>query len=268
MSDPAYTPGEMMVVAAARLLDNDDVVFIGIGLPSKAATLASRTHASELSMIYESGTLDTSPSVLPLSIGDPELSKTAKTVVSVPEMFNYWLQGGWIKTGFLSAAQIDRYGNLNTTVIGDYSSPKVRLPGAGGAPEIASFCSRTLIMLRQSPRTFVEKLDFLTTVGHFEGGRSREGLGVSGNGPQVVITDLGILEPHPESREFVLTKVHSGVDPKDVIGATGWQLQVADTVGTTAPPSKEELTILRSLKPSDSSNIGEKVAATFGVTSQ
>jgi glutaconate CoA-transferase subunit B len=266
MSDAAYTPDEMMVVAAARLLDKDDVVFIGIGLPSKAATLASRTHASELSMIYESGTLDTSPSVLPLSIGDPELSKTAKTVVSVPEMFNYWLQGGRIKTGFLGAAQIDRYGNLNTTVIGDYDSPKVRLPGAGGAPEIASFCKRTLIMLRQSPRSFVEKVDFLTTVGHLEGGKSRDGLRVSGSGPQAVITDLGILEPHPESREFVLTTVHPGVNPEAVVNATGWPLQVADEVRTTKPPSEEELTILRSLKPSETSNVGEMVTAAIGAT--
>lgn len=261
MSDTNYTPEEMMVVAASRMLDPDDVVFIGIGLPSKAATLASRTHATELAMIYESGTLDTSPSVLPLSIGDPELSKTAKAVVPVPEMFNYWLQGGWIRTGFLGAAQIDRYGNLNTTVIGDYEAPKVRLPGAGGAPEIAAFCSRTLIMLRQSPRTFVEKLDFLTTVGHLDGGNSREGLRVSGSGPQAVITDLGILEPHPESREFVLTKVHAGVSPEDVVKATGWPLQVAEVVDSTLPPSAEELAVLRSLAPSEGSGIGEMIGS-------
>jgi glutaconate CoA-transferase subunit B len=263
MSDTTYTPEEMMVVAASRLLDIDDVVFIGIGLPSKAATLASRTHACKLSMIYESGTLDTSPSVLPLSIGDPELSKTAKAVVSVPEMFNYWLQGGWIKTGFLGAAQIDRYANLNTTVIGDYRAPKVRLPGAGGAPEIAAFCSRTLIMLRQSKRTFVEKLDFLTTVGHFEGGTSREGLNVSGSGPQTVITDLGILEPHPVTRELMLTKVHVGVTPDDVVAATGWPLRLADTIGETLPPTDQELTVLRSLKPSEGSGITDLVEATL-----
>ncbi len=150
MSEPAATPEETMVVAASRMLDADDVVFIGIGLPSKAANLARRTHAPEISMIYESGTLDTKPTVLPLSIGDPELSRTALAVVSVPEMFNYWLQGGWIRTGFLGAAQIDRYANLNSTVIGDYNNPKVRLPGAGGAPEIAGFCHRTLVLLRQN----------------------------------------------------------------------------------------------------------------------
>ena len=264
MSDPGYTPEEMMVVAAARLLDEDDVVFIGIGLPSKAANLARKTHAPKLSMIYESGTLDTAPTVLPLSIGDPELSRTAKAVVSVPEMFNYWLQGGWIRTGFLGAAQIDRYANLNTTVIGDYSRPRVRLPGAGGAPEIASFCARTLILLRQNPKTFVERLDFLTTVGFLRGGRSRDELDVPGKGPQAVITDLGVLEPDPDSRELVLTKVHPGVDANAVVAATGWPLRVADRVGETEPPSAEELVILRALKPSESSDIGQKVAAMAG----
>jgi glutaconate CoA-transferase subunit B len=261
MSDTTYSPEEMMVVAAARLLDQDDVVFIGIGLPSKAANLARKTHAPDVSMIYESGTLDTAPSVLPLSIGDPELSRTAKAVVSVPEMFNYWLQGGWIRTGFLGAAQIDRYGNLNTTVIGSYDDPKVRLPGAGGAPEIASFCSRTLVMLRQNPRTFVEKLDFLTSVGFCEGGDSREDLGVPGRGPQAVITDLGVLEPDPQSREFVLTKVHPGVRPEAVIEATGWPLKVAEVVETTEPPTVCELEALRSLKPSEGSGIGEMIGS-------
>jgi glutaconate CoA-transferase subunit B len=261
MSDATYSPEEMMVVAAARLLDQDDVVFIGIGLPSKAANLARKTHAPDVSMIYESGTLDTAPSVLPLSIGDPELSRTAKAVVSVPEMFNYWLQGGWIRTGFLGAAQIDRYGNLNTTVIGNYDDPKVRLPGAGGAPEIASFCSRTLVMLRQNPRTFVEKLDFLTSVGFCEGGDSREDLGVPGRGPQAVITDLGVLEPDSQSREFVLTKVHPGVRPEAVIEATGWPLKVAEVVETTEPPTVCELEALRSLKPSEGSGIGEMIGS-------
>ncbi len=261
MSEATYTPEEMMVVAAARLLDEDDVVFIGIGLPSKAANLARRTHAPGVSMIYESGTLDTAPSVLPLSIGDPELSRTAKAVVSVPEMFNYWLQGGWIRTGFLGAAQIDRYANLNTTVIGSYDDPKVRLPGAGGAPEIASFCSRTLVMLRQNPRTFVEQLDFLTSVGFCEGGDSRKDLGVPGRGPQAVITDLGILEPDPQTRELVLTKVHPGVTTEAAIEATGWPLQVAQVVETTTPPTVCELEALRSLKPSEGSGIGEMIGS-------
>lgn len=261
MSEPAYTPEEMMVVAAARRLDEDDVVFIGIGLPSKAANLARRTHAPRLSMIYESGTLDTAPTVLPLSIGDPELSRTAKAVVSVPEMFGYWLQGGWIRTGFLGAAQIDRYANLNSTVIGDYATPKVRLPGAGGAPEIASFCSRTLILLRQSRRSFVETLDFVTSVGFLEGGNSRHGLDVPGQGPQAVITDLGVLEPEPESHELVLTKVHPGVSVDAAVEATGWPLKVAETVEETASPTLEELEVLRSLKPSEDSDVGDKVSS-------
>ena len=266
MSEPGYTPEEMMVVASARLLDADDVVFIGIGLPSKAANLARKTHAPKLSMIYESGTLDTAPTVLPLSIGDPELSRTAKAVVSVPEMFNYWLQGGWIRTGFLGAAQIDRFANLNTTVIGDYRAPRVRLPGAGGAPEIASFCSRTLILLRQNPKTFVDRLDFLTTVGFLHGGTSRDELGVPGKGPQAVITDLGVLEPDPDTRELVLTKVHPGIDASAAVAATGWPLRVADRVTETEPPSAEELAILRDLKPSETSDIGQMVAAMVGET--
>jgi glutaconate CoA-transferase subunit B len=249
----------MMVVAASRLLAKDDVVFIGIGLPSKAANLARLTHAPEISMIYESGTLDTAPSVLPLSIGDPELSKKAKAVVSVPEMFNYWLQGGWIRTGFLGAAQIDRHCNLNTTVIGDYKRPKVRLPGAGGAPEIASFCSRILVMLRQSKRSFVDKIDFVSSVGFHQGGDSRDSLQVSGKGPEIVITDLGALEPHPETRELILTKVHHGVTPEQVVAATGWPLHVASVIDETEPPTAEELTLLRGLKPAEASGIGEMV---------
>ncbi len=261
MSDAGYSPEEMMVVAAARMLDPDDIVFIGIGLPSKAANLARQTHAPKISMIYESGTLDTKPSVLPLSIGDPDLSRTAKAVVSVPEMFNYWLQGGWIRTGFLGAAQIDRFANLNTTVIGDYRAPKVRLPGAGGAPEIASFCFRTLIMLRQNTKSFVSKLDFLTSAGFLEGGASRDRLMVPGRGPQAVITDLGVLTPDAESKELVLTKVHQGVEVARVVDATGWPLRVASTVDETDPPTDHELEILRELKPSEGAGIAKLVEA-------
>ena len=255
----AYDPEEMMVVAASRLLEPDDVVFIGIGLPSKAANLARKTHAPDLSMIYESGTLDTKPTVLPLSIGDPELSRTAKAVVSVPEMFAYWLQGGWIRTGFLGAAQIDRFANLNSTVIGDYRKPKVRLPGAGGAPEIAAFCHRTLVLLRQNPRTFVEELDFMTTVGMWRGEGSRRALNVPGLGPQAVITDLGILEPDTESGELVLTHLHPGVTAEAAIEATSWPLRVAETLARTEEPTKTELEILRALVPSEASNIADLI---------
>jgi glutaconate CoA-transferase subunit B len=242
-----YDPEEMMVVAASRFLEVDDVVFIGIGLPSKAANLARKTHAPELSMIYESGTLDTKPTVLPLSIGDPELSRTAKAVVSVPEMFNYWLQGGWIRTGFLGAAQIDRFANLNSTVIGDYR---------------ASFCRRTLVLLRQNPRTFVEKLDFMTTVGMLDGGSSRQDLEVPGHGPQAVITDLGILAPDAESGELVLTHLHPGVSAEAAIEATSWPLRVADRLVETEEPTENELEILRGLVPSEKSNVAELIPST------
>lgn len=248
MSSATYTPEEMMIVTAARLLEKDDVVFIGIGLPSKAASLARLTHAPRIALIYESGPLDTAPDVLPLSIGDGELSRTATAVVSVPEMFNYWLQGGRIRTGFLAAAQIDRFANLNSTVIGDYLSPRVRLPGAGGAPEIASFCSRTLVMLQQSRKSFVDAVDFVTTAGFLRGGDARERLGIPGKGPVAVITDLGVLEPHPETHELVLTKTHAGVSPDAVLAATGWPLQVSDSLGRTEPPTEAEMRVLRGLK--------------------
>ena len=176
-------------------------------------------------------------------------------------MFNYWLQGGWIRTGFLGAAQIDRFGNLNSTVIGDYRTPKVRLPGAGGAPEIAGFCRRTLVLLRQSPKSFVETLDFVTTVGTRRGGRSRHELGLPGRGPQAVITDLGILEPEVDSGELVLTTLHPGVTAAAAIAATGWGLRVAGTLGRTEEPTSRELEVLRSLAPSHDSNIAERIGA-------
>src|SRR5713226_6769366 len=174
MPEAAYTADEMMTVAAARMLRNGTVCFVGIGLPSAAANLARLTHAPDVVLIYESGPIATKPAVLPLSIGDGELAETADAVVSIPEMFAYWLQGGRIDLGFLGAAQIDRFANINSTVIGDYDSPKTRLPGAGGAPAIAANCGEVLITLRQTERAFVEKLDFQTSGGHMEGGESRE----------------------------------------------------------------------------------------------
>jgi glutaconate CoA-transferase subunit B len=246
-SNQECSPNEMMVVAASRLLQDGDVVFIGIGLPSLAANLARRLHAPNLAMIYESGTLDTAPEKLPLSIGDDELSRTARSVVSVPEMFRYWLQGGRIQVGFLGAAQIDRFANLNTTVIGPYDDPKVRLPGAGGAPEIAGYCDRTLILLRQNKRTFVDKLDFVTSVGFGNGGASREKLGVPGNGPQAVITDLGILEPCGKNKELVMTQLHTGVTIDQTVKSTNWDLQISSAISVTEPPSRAELDALRRL---------------------
>jgi glutaconate CoA-transferase subunit B len=230
----SYSTDEMMAIAAARRLANGDVCFVGIGLPSKAANLARTTHAPDCVLIYESGTIGAKPEHLPLSIGDGELAETADVVVSVPEIFAYWLQGGRIDVGFLGAAQIDRYGNLNSTVIGDYDHPKVRLPGAGGAPEIATGCKKTIVMLRQSARTFVAALDFCTTVG--------KGAVTS------VVTDLGVLEPDPATDELTLTSLHPGVDVGAAHEATGWSLRVAENVGVTEKPTESELHALRALK--------------------
>lgn len=242
-----YTSDEIMTIAAARMVRNGAVVFVGIGLPSAAANLARLTHAPDVVLIYESGTIGAKPDVLPLSIGDGELSETADTVVGVPEMFAYWLQGGRLDLGFLGAAQIDRFANINSTVIGDYRKPSVRLPGAGGAPEIAASCKEVLITLRQSARTFVEKLDFVTSAGHVEGGSSRDRLRVPGRGPIAVITDLGILTPDPTTKELTLTSVHPGVDVKNIVDATGWRLQVSRTIEVTPPPTDRELSVLRDL---------------------
>src|SRR3954451_4129131 len=208
VSENGYSADEMMAVEASRRLTSETVCFVGIGLPSLAANLARRTHAPGCVLVYESGTIGAKPTRLPLSIGDGVLAETADAVVSVPEMFNYWLQAGRIGVGFLGAAQIDRYGNINTTVIGDYQDPKVRLPGAGGAPEIAASCGEVIVIVRQSRRTFVERVDFVTSVGYGRGPGDRERLGLRGRGPVLVITDLGVLEPEPSTCELVLTRLH------------------------------------------------------------
>jgi glutaconate CoA-transferase subunit B len=237
----------MTVVAARRLVDGT-VCFVGIGLPSAAANLARLTHAPDVVLIYESGTIGAKPDVLPLSIGDGELAEHADTVVSLPEIFRYWLQGGRVDVGFLGAAQVDRFGNINSTVIGsDYAKPKVRLPGAGGAPEIASSAKETWIIIRQSTRTFVPKLDFLTSIGHLEGGDSRARSGARGAGPTAVITDLGVLQPDPVTRELTLVAMHPGITLEQVKAATGWPLKVAPQLATTAPPTARELARLRDL---------------------
>jgi glutaconate CoA-transferase, subunit B len=245
MSTPA--PSDMMTVAAARRLHNGAVCFVGIGLPSTAANLARYCHAPEVVLIYESGTIGSKPTVLPLSIGDGELASTADTVVSTPEIFRYWLQGGRIDVGFLGAAQIDRFANINTTVIGSYKNPKTRLPGAGGAPEIAGLAGEVLIVMRQSRRAFVNELDFITSVGHLKGNDSRQRAGLKGKGPTAVITDLCIMEPHPETRELIVTSIHPGVDRDTVRASTGWPVEFADSITTTAPPTDEELRVLRDL---------------------
>jgi glutaconate CoA-transferase subunit B len=243
-----YTADEMMSIAAARVLGDSMVCFVGIGLPSIAANLARRSHAPNIVLIYESGTIGAKPSRLPLSIGDGELAETADAVVSVPEIFNYWLQGGRVDVGFLSAAQIDRFANLNSTVIGDYDSPTVRLPGAGGAPEIAASCKEVVIVMRQSSRSFVDEVDFVTSVGHGKGAGDRERLGLKGAGPTLVITDLGQLRPDPVSFELQLTHLHPGVSVEEVRAATGWPLKCSPGLLTTEPPTAGELSVLRALE--------------------
>jgi glutaconate CoA-transferase subunit B len=243
-----FTADEMMTVAAARALRGRTACFVGIGLPSTAANVARRTHSPDLVLVYESGTLGAKPDVLPLSIGDGNLADTADAVVTVPEIFNYWLQPGRIDVGFLSAAQLDRFGNINTTVIGSYADPKVRLPGAGGAPEIAASCREVIVVVRQSKRSFVDRVDFVTSVGYGRGPGDRERLGLRGGGPVMVITDLGVLEPDPHSRELTLTRLHPGVDVEQVRAATGWPLAVSPDVATEEPPAREELEVLRALQ--------------------
>jgi glutaconate CoA-transferase subunit B len=243
-----FTADEVMTVAAARELTDRTVCFVGIGRPSTAANLARLTHAPRTVLVYESGTIGSKPHALPLSIGDGELAETADSVVPVPEIFNYWLQGGRIDVGFLGAAQIDKHGNLNSTVIGDYDEPKVRLPGGGGAPEIAAMAREVIVIMPHSERAFVERLHFRSSVGYGDGPKDRERLGLAGGGPTVVITDLGLLRPDPESRELTLTQVHPGASVDDARTATGWDLKVAGELRETDPPSDEELRVLRELQ--------------------
>ena len=243
-----YTPTEMMTIAAARALRNDDVCFVGIGAPSAACNLARLTHAPDITLIYESGTIDTKPDILPLSIGDGELCDTALTTVSVPEMFRYWLQGGRITVGFLGGAQIDKFANLNTTVVGSYDKPKVRLPGGGGAPEIATSCGEIFITMAMSKRGFVPRLDFVTSLGHGSGPGSREKLGVLTKGPTRVMTDLCVMEPDLETRELTVVSLHPGVTRERVQTECGWPVRFARDVSETPPPTDNELGVLRDLQ--------------------
>src|SRR5438309_3947981 len=247
MTPSAYTTNEIMTIAAARLLKNGAVCFVGIGLPSTAANLARLTHAPDIVLIYESGPIGAKPSILPLSIGDGNLAETADTVVSTPEIFRYWLQGGRIDVGFLGAAQIDRFANINTTTIGSYERPKVRLPGAGGAPEIAGMAGEVFIVVEQTPRTFVERLEFITSTGFLGGADARKRSGLRGKGPSAVITDLGILTPEEATKELTLTSIHPGVTVEQARAATGWPLKVSDVLQTTRAPEAGELAALREL---------------------
>ena len=228
------TPEEVMTVMAARELEDGQVVLVGVGPPNAAANLARRLHAPDCVLVYESGAIGAKPVRLPLSIGDDDLAATADELVSVPEMFSYWIGAGRMDVGFLGAAQIDRRGNINTTVIGDYDRPKVRLPGAGGAPEIAAAAREVIVMLRHSPRAFVERLDFVTSLGR-------------GGDAFTVITDLGVLRPGGDG-ELELAAVHAGVEPEQVLGATGWPLRVREPLQITDPPSERELEELRRLR--------------------
>jgi glutaconate CoA-transferase, subunit B len=252
-----YTADEMMAVTAARSLRDRMTCFVGIGLPSEAANLARATHAPNLVLIYESGTIGSKPGQLPLSIGDGVLAETADAVVSVPEVFNYWLQPGRIDVGFLGAAQLDRFANINTTVIGDsYADPKVRLPGAGGAPEIAGACKEVIVVLRQSRRTFAERVNFITSVGFGDGPGSRARLGLTGGGPQLVISDLGVMRPDPASCELILTGIYPGIAVDTVRERTGWDLQISSDLNVLDPPSAPEMDALRALRATQASYAG------------
>ena len=244
----AYTPNEMMTVAAASALRNEDVCFVGIGAPSAACNLARNTHAPQITLIYESGTIATKPNVLPLSIGDGELCDTALTTVPVPEMFRYWLQGGRMTVGFLGGAQIDRFANLNTTVVGDYHKPKVRLPGGGGAPEIATNCHEIFIIMAMGKRAFVDKLPFITSMGHGPTGRERRALGVKSKGPTRLITDLCLFEPDPETQEMTVVSIHPGVTREQIIENCGWTPSFAAHVVETRAPDSKELEVLRDIQ--------------------
>jgi glutaconate CoA-transferase, subunit B len=252
---------ERMTIAAARLLRDQDVCFVGIGAPSAACNLARLTHAPKITLIYESGTIGTAPSRLPLSIGDGELHDTALTTVSVPEMFRYWLQGGRITVGFLAAAQIDPRGNLNTTVIGPYDRPKVRLPGGGGAPEIATSAQEVYIVMAQSRRSFVPALDFTTSLGHGHPGESRSVYGVHTRGPTRLVTDLAVWTMLDQggyavndpafdatNASFAVTTLHPGVTREMIAQSVGWEARFAENVRETDEPTDEELRLLRGLR--------------------
>lgn len=239
-----YTAAELMTINAARLLRDGDVVFVGVGLPNLACNLARRTHAPNLTMIYEAGVVGAQPARLPLSIGDPTLVSGAASVCSMYEIFAFYLQRGLIDVGFLGGAQIDRFGNVNATVIGDYTHPKVRLPGSGGAAEIAAWANRTYLLTPHQKRRFPARCDFVTGAGFLGGGAARERSGVRGRGPQAVVTDLGILEPDAGG-ELTLTAVHPGCTAEQARANTGWELKVSPTLRTTAPLAAEELRLLR-----------------------
>jgi glutaconate CoA-transferase subunit B len=245
MSEPAYTDSEMMIAVAARVLKGSRTVFVGVGLPNIACNLARHTVAPNMELIYESGVYGARPERLPLSIGDPTLVSGAVSVVSMADLFGLYLQRGLVEVALLGGAQIDRYGNLNTTVIGEYVKPKTRLPGSGGACEIAINAQRTFMIMRLKRRAFVDKLDFRTSPGHLTGGDSRVRLGLPGGGPELVITDRAILNFDNPQREMQLSELYPGTTAKDVQAEVGWRLRLAATIGETAAPTAEELRLIR-----------------------
>jgi len=250
MTELTYSPAELMIINAARLLRDDDAVFVGVGQPNLACNLAKRTHAPNLVMIYEAGVIGAEPARLPLSIGDPTLVSGALSVVSMYDIFANYLQRGNVDVGFMGGAQIDKYGNINATVIGDYAHPKVRLPGSGGSQEIAAWANRCYIMTPHQKRRFPEKVDFMTSAGYLNGRKEREATGVRGGGMLAVVTDIGLLEPD-ETGEMVLTALHPGKTVEQAKENTGWDLKVAGELRTTEPVTERELEILRNdLDPS------------------
>lgn len=240
-----YTPSEMMIVTAARALEGVRTVFVGVGLPNSACNLARRTVAPDLELIYESGVYGARPARLPLSIGDPTLISGATSICSMSDLFGLYLQGGRVEVAFLGGAQIDRFGNLNTTVIGDWEQPKVRLPGSGGACEIATNAQRVFIIMRLKKRAFVEELDFRTSPGLLGGRDERERLGLSGAGPQLVVTDKCLFRFNSVAKEMTLESLYPGVTPEEVQDDVGWELRVAGDLQEAAPPGTEELRLLR-----------------------
>ena len=240
-----YTPSEMMVVRAARELKNGEVVFVGIGLPNVACNLARRFHAPELVLIYESGAVGAAPDRLPLSIGDPCLATDSISVCSMVEVFNYYLQGGLIDVGFLGGAQVDRFGNINSTVIGDYDRPTVRLPGSGGACEIAIHAKKVILVLKQSSKSFPEEIDFITSPGFIDEANSRSRYGFPGQGPSLIITDFGVYGFTKNTHEMILQEIYPGVAVKDIKANIGWDVKVSRRLETTVPPIAEELQIVR-----------------------
>ena len=244
MSEVNYSSTELMTINAARLLQDGDVVFVGVGIPNLACNLARRTHAPNLVMIYESGVIGAQPARLPLSIGDPTLVSGALAVCSMYDIFALYLQRGNIDVGFLSGAQIDRFGNINATVIGPYEQPKVRLPGSGGSMEIAAWANRCYILAPHQKRRFPEKLDFRTSAGYLGGRHEREAAKLRGGGPLAVVTDLGVMEPD-ETGELVLTALHPGATVEQARLNTGWELKAAAHPKLTESPQADELRILR-----------------------